>query len=435
MSKITKINVKNLKAIGEMMAEFNGCSAIVTAGNNKGKTTFLRSLPDRIRGEKPELIVKQGEENGEAEILLTTGEKFTWSFTKDGKEKLAFVTKEGYRTPITKEIAHRFFPPLFDIDKFLTSQPKEQSKLLQKTLGIDLTAEELEYKSAFDDRTLKNRLVENAKLGLLVKDMTAPKEPISTTDRELRIQNNDTILDRRKEVEKTITDRDTLLSALDTEKTRFDAEEAELKKTEEKIKLRRAEIKTRLAAMETERANINKDKEDIQKRLSEDAALKPLSDEEKTKLQSEIDDDKLQNAKIDHNKKADEKLAEYNKAKEEADKADAKVKEAEAKKAAKIKSVSLPDGLSFGEDGLLYNNLPLDKKQISTSGLYIIALKLASMNIGEVKSLYFDASPLDRKSLEEIEAWAHGQGLQLLIEMPAFDGGEIEYQIISEVKE
>lgn len=32
-----------------MEADFKGCSAIVTGGNNKGKTSFLKGIVDRIR--------------------------------------------------------------------------------------------------------------------------------------------------------------------------------------------------------------------------------------------------------------------------------------------------------------------------------------------------------------------------------------------------
>lgn len=41
MSKVKRITVSNLKAVSELTADFNGCTAIITGGNNKGKTSFL----------------------------------------------------------------------------------------------------------------------------------------------------------------------------------------------------------------------------------------------------------------------------------------------------------------------------------------------------------------------------------------------------------
>ena len=80
MSKIKKITVSNLKSVSSLTADFNGCTAIVTGGNDKGKTTFLRGLIDRIMGNKPEIILRKGENEGFAECELTTGEIFRWNF-------------------------------------------------------------------------------------------------------------------------------------------------------------------------------------------------------------------------------------------------------------------------------------------------------------------------------------------------------------------
>ena len=96
---------------------------------------------------------------------------------------------------------------------------------------------------------------------------------------------------------------------------------------------------------------------------------------------------------------------------------------------AMIKSAPLPEGFGFTDDGITYNKLPFTREQLSSSGIYIAALKLASMNLGEVKTLHFDASFLDKNSLADIEKWANDNGLQLLIERPDFEGGEIEYEL------
>ena len=60
----------------------DGCSVIVTAGNEKGKTSILRGLIDRFRGEKPDIIVRTGCANGLNSIELTDGSKIEWKFTE-----------------------------------------------------------------------------------------------------------------------------------------------------------------------------------------------------------------------------------------------------------------------------------------------------------------------------------------------------------------
>jgi AAA15 family ATPase/GTPase len=105
MSKIQKIQVKNFKAVESQETDFRGCSAIITAGNNKGKTSFLKGLIDRLRGERPELVLRNEEKEGYNLIELTSGEKFEWTFVKNEqgvlKEKLVFVSKDNKKTDVT----------------------------------------------------------------------------------------------------------------------------------------------------------------------------------------------------------------------------------------------------------------------------------------------------------------------------------------------
>ena len=117
-------------------------------------------------------------------------------------------------------------------------------------------------------------------------------------------------------------------------------------------------------------------------------------------------------------------------AQETAKQADELVKSIEAERKKMIAGANFPEGVAMTPDGLTINGFPLDETQISLSTKYITALKIGAMALGEVKTLYFDASPLDRRSLEEIEAWGNKNDYQLLIEKPDFEGGEIKYELI-----
>ena len=122
----------------------------------------------------------------------------------------------------------------------------------------------------------------------------------------------------------------------------------------------------------------------------------------------------------------------YEQSQQEANEADAKVKAIEAERLTLIKSANMPEGFTFDEDGILFNGLPFSRNQQASSAIYIAALKLAEMTLGEIKTLHFDASFLDNISLKLIQDWAKEKDLQLLIERPDLDGGEIEYQIIAQ---
>jgi hypothetical protein len=103
-----------------------------------------------------------------------------------------------------------------------------------------------------------------------------------------------------------------------------------------------------------------------------------------------------------------------------------------AEKLEKVKAANLPDEFEMTDEGLLYNGLPLTTNQISSSGKYICALKLGALSLGKIRTQHFDCSTLDKNSLMEVQKWAEENDMQLLIERPSWEGGDITYEIIQE---
>lgn len=400
MTKVKTITVSNLKAVSELTADFNGMTAIITGGNNKGKSSFLRSLPERLRGNKNDLILKHGEKDGKAEWELTSGEKFLWEFS-NGKEKLTYISERNIPSKITKEISNHYFPPVFDVDKFLADTPQKQSKTLQALSGIDFTEVDKMYKEAYENRTYANKLVADAKAKLVFYDPKAPTEEQSTEALEQE------------------------LNGIEVHNLRYSGIAEKVAEKREQGKAIEAQIKELQAKLETLKADVVKGQE-----WMNNAANKPKTNA--TELQQQIQSIRTSNAAITENKRAKELQEAYEALAKEAVEADAEVKRIEAIKAETIRMANLPEGFGFNDDGVTYNGLPFSKDNLSSSALVIGALKLASSQLGEVKTLYFDASYLDKNSLQEIEAYAQSQDLQLLIERPDYDGGEIRYEIIAQ---
>jgi hypothetical protein len=123
-------------------------------------------------------------------------------------------------------------------------------------------------------------------------------------------------------------------------------------------------------------------------------------------------------------------VEEGKKANEKATKKDEEVKAIQDEKTKMISEAKLPKEFSFSGDSILYNGLPFSNNQLSSSAKYIAALKLGVLSLGKVRSIHFDASFLDNISLNEILIWANENDLQLLIERPDLDGGDIKYEII-----
>lgn len=443
MSRIQKIKIENFKSISEIEADFNGCTAIVTAGNNKGKTSLLQGIPNRVRFIRPDVMVKDGSTQGKGEMTLTTGEKFIWEFNTKGVDKLTFVSSENIKQNVTKELGAKYFPPLFDIDKFLQSSPKEQAKQLQKIIGIDFTEIDARYLKAYNERTSKNMDAEKFHVKLTAILKRDEVLPVDLTDLQGKKEAERTRLNEQYKVNKATNDKSRSEWAqakadIDSQVRIFNDNET-LKVANYNACGDALRILAKHGYGGSDVANWLDTLAKDMHLLKEASTLYPpeptyITEIPDSKTLDGIDKQILEasetNAKaLQYRQYIDHKTA-TEQAKVIADEADTLVKQIDAERQKMIESAQFPKGISINSEGITIDGLPLDRNQISTSKLYCTALRIASMNLGEVKTLYFDASFLDRYCLSEIEAWANENDLQLLIERPDFEGGEIKYELI-----
>lgn len=430
--KINKIEVKNFKAIAENKVEFNGCSAIIVGGNNKGKTSLLRGLIDRLRGEKPEIILKEGEKKGFSIIELTDGSRIEWKFTEK-TENFAYITKEGIKqtSGIIKTIGKRYFGNKFDIDKFLNSGPKDQIRELQKIVGLDFEEINNRYTKAFNERREANILLRDLRNNPHNKPEIIDKPDIETLYKEKKeiIEKND-----KKREDWKLKNKEHLqaLQRFNDEQDRITENHSRLQNSYEILNdniinefseyIDHAGIRQLISSHP--RPQTKKKLDQLKEPFY--ISIEEIENKIKESREKEI---KYRNSqmKLDLYKHWMEK---GESAANEAKKLDDKVKKIESEKKQMINDAKMPEEFEINEDGILYNKLPLSNNQISSSSKYIAALKLGAMVLGEVKTLHFDASFLDRDNLERIESWADLNGLQLLIERPDFDGGEIKFDLI-----
>ena len=391
MSKVERIYLKNIKAIVEQEINLHGCSALITAGNNKGKTTLLTALPQRLLSKKPSKVLHNDEKEGIAEFELTTGEKFLWEL-KDGKEKLTFITSEGLQKTCVKEISRRYFSMPFDIDKFLNQSPKEQSKALQKLVGVDFDDLDAKFNKAYEERAFLKRRLEESKAQDLKYDDRIPLEKID-------------ISALQKSYAETVQHNEEIRS----------------------VKSRIASIEHEIEELRRKAIILKSEQSSLEEELSILGESKAIED-----MQANMDEAISKNNYIDNNIRAKEHQNKIERHKSEVEKIEGEVKRIEALKLERLKSVKLPDGVSISDEGLLVDGFEFNKHQLSLSKIYITALKIGALGLGEVKMQFFDAAPLDKVSLLEIEKWASENDLQLLIEKPDFDGGEITYEIIKD---
>ena len=411
MTKVKSITVKNFKAISDQELNLNGASAIVTAGNNKGKTSVLRGLVDRFQGEKPEIIVKQGEEKGINMMELTDGSKIGWSFTHK-TENFSFTTADDIKmtTGVLSAIGEKYFGSKFNIDRFISSSKNEQVKQVQQLLGIDLSSLEERYKSKYQDRTLAKRELaalkgENRQEPLRVdkpdvEGLKAEKkkyDAIAHNEKQkTQKAQNDRFLKFKSEIEK---------SFLNNEFSQF-------------INFHAISVKAKLLPvvdelMKEEPLSLGLNLEEVNTALEEAFSLQAKHNA----YEGELSAFKGWAKRVEEKEKEVEDL-------------EKDIKAIVNERLDLVKKANLPEEFEMSSSGLVYNGLPLDNNQISTSAKYICALKLGALVLGKIRTMHFDASYLDKNSLNEIQKWADQNDLQLLIERPDYDGGDIVYKIL-----
>lgn len=398
--KIKRIHVKNVKAIIDQEINLNGATAILMGGNNKGKSTLLTALKDRLLKMKADQIVRRGETEGLYEMELLNGDIISWELSTKTKagEKLTLITKDGTKTSVIADIIKWFSPSSFNIDKFLNESPAAQRKTLEKLLGLDFAALDEQYAKAVEERKDANRDVERIEVtykGLYV-DETLPKEIAPT-----------------EELEKELLGVET-----HNEKYRL------LTEQEKSLLATRKRLEEELAAVNIKLAELDE-------KLF-DAQTQPKSQEYVNELTEKLRVAKESNVKIVANNRLREALKSLEVLKDTAHNKDIAVKDILKAKDDMIRAAKMPEGFSFGEEGINYNGFPLSNQQLSSSAIYIAALKLASIQVGNVRFLHFDASMLDNKSLDEVRKWAEGEDIQLGIELVSRDSSEISYELLGD---
>jgi hypothetical protein len=90
--------------------------------------------------------------------------------------------------------------------------------------------------------------------------------------------------------------------------------------------------------------------------------------------------------------------------------------------------------IQFSEDGILFNGLPLEKKQINTAGLAKLALDLAIKSNPKLHAVRFDASFMDNNTFAECVETINKAGFQAFVEMVDKNGKELQIVLEEELK-
>jgi hypothetical protein len=452
MAKINKTYIKNIKNIDEFQADLNGVTAYIVGGNTKGKTTLCTFLINRLMGDKPDAdVLKDKLKKGEASIKMDDGAEFRYTISPNGAEKITYINSNGIEVRATREIIGKYLPnKFFDVNKFVVATPKEKIYILTKALGIDISEEQRQIndlipvrEERYRQKKAKQSLFEEFKEYLTIQTEARIEElkekkraiietyqknvnEINKLNKEIEERNKKRIEEEKEKIDKhnlkikNIEQDIEILRNIYTSIQNLNCKD-DLVSVVEVIKNKGKELKELLNSMGGYKT-LNIEKIEGLEKQKEIPPMPDFSEIDKQIAEAEILAGK-QNKAILYKKEYDDSIAAYDEICNEITKLENIIKE-------KLQSVKLPPEIKITTEGVFFKNLPVDDKHLAKSELYIVSLMLSSVNLKELRTLYFDCSPLDKNNLADVLRWAKENDLQLLIEKPDFDAGELRLEII-----
>lgn len=404
MSKITSLEVENVKRIKAIRIVPHGSTVVIGGENDQGKSSVLDSIMYALSGGKslPALPLRNGSKKGHVKMTIDGTEHGSLiverTFTERGSA-LVITTKDGYEAPTPQKILNDLCGLLaFDPLAFTREQPKQQLDSLRSLVGIDTTALDNERAAAFQTRTGANREIKalSGELAGLEHHLDAPAEGVSViqlANRVEAIRNENAANESKREghqragelIARKVSERDRVLEKIAILQSNADALASEI--------------------------------EDASSKFAEDSALvASLVDQDTTALRRAMESAEGINARVRANARRAEVQARLDAKREWADTLTESIEAIDAKKADMMAAAKFPvEGLGFSDDGITFNGLPFDQASSSQRIKVSAAIGLA-MNPNLRVMLIRDGSLLGDGALATLAAMAEAADAQVWIE-------------------
>jgi recombinational DNA repair ATPase RecF len=386
--RILELVIENVKRIKTVVISPKEWMVSVAGSNESGKTSTLDSIMYALKDKsaQPERPLRDGAKSGKIEVKLSGGISIFRSITPGGTGKYE-VCKDG--VPQTKPLeflANYFTKDAFDAADFFKMDKVKQRKFLLDLLKIDVEGINAKIKMAYDKRAEVNR-----KLSDVTIQAKAIQLPPDCPSAEVSVAEMMTTIEQANENNRTITSRRLSISS----------ENDRIREREEKIERLQKEISDIRVAIEGhEMALLSMKEIDVSELRAKAQRIEADNFNARNKIRKGI----LENAEAEYAKEA-ESLTRV-------------IQECDDGKKLMIDTAVCPvPGLSFDDDQILYNGLPID--QASDAQRVIIGVSLIAEKIPEngIRILRVrNGSDLDRKSRKIIAEIADKKKVQVWLE-------------------
>lgn len=489
--KVGEIQITNFKKIHSANVKANGGHVYIMGKNGVGKSTIIQALFCLLTGkELPPNPITYGEQKGKIRIDLINDNsrqieaiaELTFS-DKNPKGKLTVKTSDGEdvhggpRTYLDKLTQNLLFDPF----EFAKKSPQEKVKEFKKMFNINFDALDKEYKELFESRKEINKRIKEVEGAIAQTDL-------QEHEIKLFVERKDTqkILDDISSAEQKNID-------FRKAKTELQEEEKNLttyEKGVEYLKLQKVgltevlhahkNIESYLSILSEKAVNYNdliksnnqsndSDAETVIKSISElsavskniEARIKQLFErieagqtkinESRNKIieckealvgKEEVSVTELNerytkaitfNEKVKKVEEYKAKMIEVTELREQSQQKTAQLENIRADKMQLIKDKGIPVvGLTFDVDKeeLMYDGLPFDETQISTSKIISVGIELMMATSPDLRICRIkDGSLLDTDTMNELHDMINEQGFQAFIELVSPDKSDLEITV------
>jgi predicted ATP-dependent endonuclease of OLD family len=416
--KVQRVKIKNFKAIKDLEKEINGKSIFLTGENGRGKSSFMQAIKIALGNSD----VIPTDMTGEGVIDVTKdGQPYSFAFKtgKDGKPKLTVTLPNGLREDKKGIIGGIVGAISFDINEFVklsesTAGRKKQVQEFKKLLPQEfiLGIEEFEKKALniYNDRTEIGRKIDT--LEGFIKES-------KLFGSDLKTQSVD-VSDLSKQLEEA------------------NATNAKIKEVKERFEKRREGIEDRTAKIEQLKAELLElERVQITEETTQKEAAKWIEKHQPIdtspliqSINSASETNVLASKAEEHNNK----LKQLEDFKEQYGEFTVHLEVTKQSIADAIRDFDSPvEGLSFDDEKLLYNGVPVDANNLSTSEIIHLGVKMMFASNPESGLIFIEhANEIGSKRLKEIMEYAEQYDLQLFFEEVRRGQDELQIEFVED---
>jgi hypothetical protein len=400
--QVTELIIDNIMKIRAIHIRPKSNVVALKGENGNGKSSVLNALVMGFKGKKefPDSPIRKGAKKGSIKISVDgddTVPSFTVTQTITEKSTNLMIEPDTVlfgdtpRSFLDKLIGKISFDPL----AFINQEGKKQRTALLELIGVDVDALDKKEKGIYDERTAIGRDLKTAQArvkNLSVWPDVKETEEIKVGEFSVKIQ---AAIKHNNEIDNRIEDNNTRKS--------------NVIEAREKIKEYEQEIATLEKYIVETKAEYTKEKEALDK-------LKPIDIDDLNTQLSAISDT---NSKIRDNIAYKKESVVLKSVQSEYDKLDKALDTVREERVTLIQAADIPvPGLTFDEDGLLYNDIPLS--QCSDGEKLMVSMGISMALNPTVRVLLIkDGSLLDGKNRAILNKMCKDRGFQLWMESVA----------------